>query len=82
MGRDWWRGACQVLKEFESVSDIFLMTVESTTYEPVAGYTLAGTAPNDLWQIGEWIADASDDSISRPGESVKLEPRTMRLLMC
>jgi len=43
---------------------------------------LAGAAPHDLWQIGEWVADASDDSISRPGETVKLEPRTMRLLMC
>jgi TolB-like protein/DNA-binding winged helix-turn-helix (wHTH) protein/tetratricopeptide (TPR) repeat protein len=43
---------------------------------------LAGPGSTDLWQIGEWVADASDDSISRPGESVKLEPRTMRLLMC
>ena len=43
---------------------------------------MAGTGPKYLWQIGEWVADASDDSISRPGESVKLEPRTMRLLMC
>ncbi len=43
---------------------------------------MAGTGPHDLWQIGAWVADASDDSISRPGESVKLEPRTMRLLIC
>ena len=42
---------------------------------------MAGTAPSDVWQIGEWVADASDDSISRDGETIKLEPRTMRLLL-
>jgi hypothetical protein len=35
----------QVLKELESVSDIFLMTVESATYEPVAGVDLGGSGP-------------------------------------
>jgi len=31
-------------------------------------------------QIGEWIADPGDDSLSRGSERVKIEPRTMRLL--
>ena len=44
---------------------------------------MAGTAPSEVWQIGEWVADASDDpSIARAGETIKLEPRTMRLLIC
>ena len=36
---------------------------------------------NDPVQIGEWIADPRDDSLARGAERVKLEPRTMRLLM-
>jgi hypothetical protein len=35
-----------------------------------------------IWQVGDWVVDASDDSISRGGESTKLEPRMMRLLLC
>ncbi len=31
--------------------------------------------------IGEWLADPRDDSLARGSERVKLEPRTMRLLM-
>jgi TolB-like protein/DNA-binding winged helix-turn-helix (wHTH) protein len=34
------------------------------------------------WQIGEWIADPTDDSLSRQGASVKIEPRLMQLLIC
>jgi transcriptional activator of cad operon len=34
-----------------------------------------------LLQIGEWSADPQTDTISRGGESQKLEPRTMRLLL-
>jgi TolB-like protein/DNA-binding winged helix-turn-helix (wHTH) protein/Tfp pilus assembly protein PilF len=33
-------------------------------------------------QIGEWIVNPSLDSISKGTESQKLEPRTMRLLLC
>jgi TolB-like protein/DNA-binding winged helix-turn-helix (wHTH) protein/tetratricopeptide (TPR) repeat protein len=33
-------------------------------------------------QIGEWIANPSLDTISKGTETHKLEPRTMRLLMC
>ena len=33
-------------------------------------------------QIGEWIVNPSRDSISRGSETQKLEPRTMRLLLC
>jgi TolB-like protein/DNA-binding winged helix-turn-helix (wHTH) protein len=33
-------------------------------------------------QVGDWLVDAAVDTISRPGETQKLEPRTMRLLMC
>src|SRR6185436_18844425 len=39
------------------------------------------TLVNDPVQIGEWIADPRDDSLVRGAERVKLEPRTMRLLM-
>ncbi len=40
------------------------------------------------WQIGEWIADPTDDSLTRhdasvkEGVSVKIEPRLMQLLIC
>jgi TolB-like protein/DNA-binding winged helix-turn-helix (wHTH) protein/tetratricopeptide (TPR) repeat protein len=33
-------------------------------------------------QIGEWIVNPSLDSVSKGTETQKLEPRTMRLLMC
>jgi len=33
-------------------------------------------------QIGEWIVNPSLDTISKGTETQKLEPRTMRLLMC
>src|ERR1700684_950867 len=33
-------------------------------------------------QIGEWIVNPSLDSISKGTETQKLEPRTMRLLLC
>src|ERR1700685_3133438 len=32
-------------------------------------------------RIGDWIADPKTDTISRRGETQKLEPRTMRLLL-
>ena len=36
---------------------------------------------NDPVQIGDWLVDPRDDSLTRGAERVKLEPRTMRLLM-
>src|ERR1700733_13120144 len=33
-------------------------------------------------QIGEWIVNPSRDTISKGTETQKLEPRTMRLLLC
>ncbi len=36
---------------------------------------------NDPVLIGDWLVDPRDDSVARGGERVKLEPRTMRLLM-
>lgn len=36
---------------------------------------------NDPVVIGEWLVDPRDDSVTRGTERVKLEPRTMRLLM-
>jgi TolB-like protein/DNA-binding winged helix-turn-helix (wHTH) protein/Tfp pilus assembly protein PilF len=33
------------------------------------------------WQIGDWIADPADDTLTRGVESIKLEPRMMRLLL-
>lgn len=41
---------------------------------------LARTA-GPLWQIGEWIVDPGIDTISRGEQVLKLEPRTMRLLV-
>jgi hypothetical protein len=46
MGRDWSEAADEVLKDLESVSDIFLRTVESTTYLPVAENNHGGTGLN------------------------------------
>ncbi len=37
---------------------------------------------NHLLRIGVWRVDPTLDEISRDGTSVKLEPRTMRLLVC
>ena len=34
------------------------------------------------WQIGEWIVDPKDDTLSRDDVCVKIEPRMMRLLLC
>lgn len=36
----------------------------------------------DVLQIGEWIVDPALDTVSRGTEIHKLEPRTMRLLLC
>jgi transcriptional activator of cad operon len=33
-------------------------------------------------KIGEWYVDPSSDQISRAGESIRVEARTMRLLLC
>jgi transcriptional activator of cad operon len=41
----------------------------------------AGNSEGPL-QIGEWIVNPSVDTISKGSETHKLEPRTMRLLMC
>src|SRR6202020_2277181 len=38
--------------------------------------------PGGRVQIGEWLVDPALDIISRDEETQKLEPRTMRLLMC
>src|SRR5450631_3755415 len=41
------------------------------------------TSPdNHLLRIGAWRVDPALDEISRDGTSAKLEPRTMRLLVC
>ena len=37
---------------------------------------------NHLLRIGAWRVDPALDEISRDGTSIKLEPRTMRLLVC
>src|ERR1700678_897395 len=38
--------------------------------------------PGGRVQIGEWLVDPALDIISRDAETQKLEPRTMRLLLC
>jgi DNA-binding winged helix-turn-helix (wHTH) protein len=37
---------------------------------------------DDSIQVSDWLVDTSIDTISRGGESVKLEPRTMRPFVC
>ena len=37
---------------------------------------------NSAFRIGQWRVDPSLDQISREGVTVKLEPRTMRVLVC
>src|SRR5260370_9502643 len=37
---------------------------------------------NHVVRIGDWRVDPTIDEISKDGTSVKLEPRTMRLLVC
>jgi TolB-like protein/DNA-binding winged helix-turn-helix (wHTH) protein/Tfp pilus assembly protein PilF len=39
-------------------------------------------SPDGAMQIGEWLVDPALDLISRGAQIQKLEPRTMRLLMC
>lgn len=34
------------------------------------------------WQIGDWIADPSDDSLTREQMVIRIEPRLMQLLVC
>src|SRR6202051_2341207 len=40
------------------------------------------SSDNRRLRIGAWRVDPALDEISRDGTSVKLEPRTMRLLVC
>jgi len=44
------------------------------------GHDTMSRLPDPLL-IGDWLADPRDDSLTRGGERVKVEPRTMRLLM-
>src|SRR5258708_38300879 len=37
---------------------------------------------NHVMRVGAWRVDPTIDEISKDGTSVKLEPRTMRLLVC
>src|SRR5215471_7137741 len=34
-----------------------------------------------VWRIGEWRVDPDRDELSREGQTIRLEPRTMRLLL-
>ena len=43
---------------------------------------MPGQNSSSIVQIGEWIVHPALDSISRGTETLKLEPRTMRLLLC
>ena len=38
--------------------------------------------PPCIFQVGDWIVEPALDTISRNGVTEKLEPRTMRLLLC
>jgi TolB-like protein/DNA-binding winged helix-turn-helix (wHTH) protein/Flp pilus assembly protein TadD len=37
---------------------------------------------NAIFRLGQWRVDPALDEISRDGQTVKLEPRTMRVLVC
>src|SRR5215469_5246796 len=41
-----------------------------------------GFVGNAAFHIGQWRVDPALDEISRDGETVKLEPRTMQVLVC
>jgi TolB-like protein/DNA-binding winged helix-turn-helix (wHTH) protein len=40
-----------------------------------------GRPVNSVWRIGEWIVDPHTDQISRDGTTVRVEARTMQLLL-
>jgi TolB-like protein/DNA-binding winged helix-turn-helix (wHTH) protein/tetratricopeptide (TPR) repeat protein len=46
-----------------------------------AGFESMPATNNEPLQIGDWLVDPRDDSLTRGSERVKIEPRTMRLLM-
>lgn len=46
-----------------------------------AGFESMPATFNEPMKIGEWLVDPRDDSLTRGAERVKIEPRTMRLLM-
>lgn len=43
---------------------------------------MSAETPGASIQVGDWIVEPAIDTISRNGEAHKLEPRTMRLLIC
>ncbi|TLY59384.1 MAG: hypothetical protein E6K52_11695, partial [Gammaproteobacteria bacterium] len=40
------------------------------------------SSDNSVIRIGAWRVDPALDEISKDGQTVKLEPKTMRLLVC
>lgn len=46
-----------------------------------AGFGSMPATSNEPLQIGDWLVDPRDDSLTRGAERVKIEPRTMRLLV-
>lgn len=49
---------------------------------PSPGTGMTPQSQAGAWRIGEWIADPRDDTLSRSGSSIKVEPRLMQLLIC
>ncbi len=43
---------------------------------------MPATSKSDTLYVGDWLVNPSLDTITRNGETHKLEPRTMRLLLC
>jgi DNA-binding winged helix-turn-helix (wHTH) protein len=37
---------------------------------------------NTAFRVGQWRVDSARNEISRDGTTVKIEPRTMRVLVC
>jgi TolB-like protein/DNA-binding winged helix-turn-helix (wHTH) protein/Tfp pilus assembly protein PilF len=57
-----------------------MLVHRSKNSTPVEAGPMSGRTKAPI-QIGEWVADPQTDTISRGGDTQKLEPRTMRLLL-
>jgi TolB-like protein/DNA-binding winged helix-turn-helix (wHTH) protein/Tfp pilus assembly protein PilF len=77
-----------VLKGFGTFAEAFLIYWRSIGYKWVAVWELGGAGTSmsaklqDPFQLGAWLVDPTLDTISRGGQTQKLEPRMMRLLAC
>lgn len=64
-----------VIADFPGVRVVATMSAESREY------SLSDKA-STVFQVGDWLVEAELNRISRAGESVQLEPRTIDVLVC